>query len=142
MSGHAVFGYLRTTNQIKMNFSKRYKIRNLKNPLQKLFIDGKLKNYFLASVDDLDDFMCSPCNEDENEQIRETLADAVHPSINVELSETLMLRIRPIYNIFNEIGVAKYMQRSPWLEPLSLISLGARSDVSIRGATQDSQCGF
>ncbi len=81
--------------------------------------------------------MCFPCNEDEYvretlEQIRETLADAVHPLINVELS--LMPRVRPnkmiqlqsMYDIFIEIEVPKYMQRSPWLEPLSLQSLGAR----------------
>ena len=84
------FGYLKTTNQIKMTISKRYKTRSLKNPLQKLFIEGKPKNYFLALVDDLGDFMPFPCSEDEYVQIRETLADAVHPSLNAELSETII----------------------------------------------------
>ena len=84
------FGYLKTTNQIKMNISKRYKTRSLKNPLQKLFIEGKPKNYFAALIDDLGDFMTFSCSEDEYVQIRDTLADAVHPSINTELSETIM----------------------------------------------------
>ncbi len=35
-----------------------------------------------------------------------------------------------MFNIFNDIEVPKYLQRSPWLEPLSLQSLGAPTDAT------------
>ncbi len=89
------YGYLRTAKQLKSMMSCRYKKRNLKIPFQKLFVEGKPKNLFLATVDDLGDFMSFPVQQDENDQIRVALADALHPTVNVGLSETIMPSKRP-----------------------------------------------
>ncbi len=41
-----------------------------------------------------------------------------------------MIQFQPMFNIFNDIEVPKYRQSSPWLEPLSLQSLGVPTDAT------------
>ena len=73
------YGYLKTAKQLKPNKFRRYKTRSLKNPFQKLFVESKPKNFFLAVVDDSGDSATFPVQQDDYEQIRMALADALHP---------------------------------------------------------------
>ncbi len=41
-----------------------------------------------------------------------------------------LIRFQPMYNIFNSIEEPKYVQRSPWLEPLCTQNLGAPADAT------------
>ncbi len=132
------YGYLKTAKQLKSNMSRRYKTRSLKNPFQNLFVEGKPKNFFLAVVDVLGDFATFPVQQEEYDQVRMTIADALHPTVNTNLSETIMpaampkklIQFQPMYNIFNSIGVPTFVQRSPWLEPLCTQNLGAPANAT------------
>ena len=114
------YGYLKTAKQLKSNMSRRYNTRTMKNPFQKFFVESKPKSVFLAIVDDLGDFATFPMQQEEYDQIRMTLADALHPTVNTDLSETIMpaampkklIQYQPMFNIFNSIEVPKFVQRS------------------------------
>ncbi len=117
------FGYVRTVKQIKQQVSKRYITRSRKTVYQQLYVDSKPKNFFLGMVDNLGVYEDFPLEEDEYNQVRETVADTLSYGI-VELSETIMPRIRPkkvihfqtMFNIFSASEVPKYHCRTPWYD--------------------------
>ncbi len=78
-------------------------------------MEGKPKKFFYAVVDELGDFAFFPVQQDEYDRIRMALADALHPIMNVNLSETNMparmpkklIQLQLMYNIFKTIEVPK-----------------------------------
>ncbi len=118
------FGYVKTVKQIKQQVSRRYITRSRKTVYQQLYVDSKPENFFLCMVDNLGVYENFPLEEDEYNQVRETVADTLSYGHIVELSETVMPRVRPkkvihfqpMFNIFSAQEVPRYLGRTPWYD--------------------------
>ena len=132
------YGYVRTMTQIKQEVCKRYITPSRKTVYQQLYADSKPKNFFLGMVDDLGIYESFALEEDEYNQVRETLSVALSYGRIVELSETVMPRVRPkkvihfqlMFNIFSARYVPKYHGRTPWYERVVNELLDSADDYS------------
>ncbi len=119
-----LFGYVRTVKQIKQQVSNRYITRSRKTVYQQHYVDSKPKNFFLGMVDNLGVYEDFSLEEDEYNQVRETVVDTLSYGHIVELSETIMPRVRPkkvihiqpMFNVFSAKEVPKYHGRTPWYD--------------------------